>query len=117
MRGLLIAVVSMTLAATAGFAQVRGGFRGGARVAARPSIGVGVRGRAFVAPGLFVRGGFYPGYRFGVGVGIGLPYAAPCYAPYGYCGYPYPYPAYGYVAPRVVVPPVVVGGGWRHFRR
>jgi hypothetical protein len=118
MKGLLIAVMFMTLAATAGFAQVRGGFRGGV-----PGRSPAVAGHGFVAPRPVYRGGFYGGGFYG-GYGVGLGYAAPyyapsCYGPYAYgCGYPYP--AYGYAAPvvpRVVVPPVVVGGGWRHFRR
>jgi hypothetical protein len=134
MRRLLIAVMSLTLAATAGFAQARRGGGGGhAAVAGRSFAGGGgYRGgyaggvaRGYAGPGRMYGGGYYRG-GYGVGGGVGLgyaPYGPSCYSPYygAYgCGYPAPYPAYGYYGapvPRVVVPPVVVGGGWQRFRR
>jgi hypothetical protein len=120
MRTLMIAVLSLALAATTGFAQARrggGAYRGGH--AAGVARGYAGPSRGFAGPGRVYGGGYYRGYGFGLGLGLGYaPYAPSCssaYYPYG-CGYP----AYGYYAapvPRVVVPPVIVGGGWRRFRR
>jgi hypothetical protein len=125
MRGLLIAVMSLTLAAT-GFAQsryARGGFTGGF------NRGFVSSNRALVGAGRAYPGRYYGGYGYGYGVGLGYSaFRAPyCYGPYygAYgCGYaPYGYYAppvpravvpYGVIAPR---PAVIVGGGWRRFGR
>jgi hypothetical protein len=129
MRGLLILVMSLTLAA-AGFAQSRGGgagFRGGARSFGGGVLGSAVRGafsgggfgRGF-AGGRRTFGGFYGGYGYARGI------YAPFYDPYYYNPYYYgAYAPYGYYAPPlapVVVPRAVIAprpgvfvGGWRRF--
>jgi len=141
MRGLLIALMSLTLAAS-GFAQSRRGSGGGSgsRVAARSFSGrVGggaVRGgftgggfgrgfvntnRGYVGAGRPYASRYYGGgYGYGVGMGYSSYYAPSCYDPY-YGAYNCGYPPYGYyaapmargVAPRVVIAPrrAVIVGG------
>ena len=147
MRGLLIVLMSFTLAAT-GLAQSRrgGGGGGGSRVGARSFAGGGAVRGGFAGGGVsrgfapssrgYVGGGYYggygypgygyPGYGYGVGLGYAAPYAPYCYGPGYYEAYGCGYPAYGYyAAPRVVVPRVmigrrpgvIVGGGWQRFGR
>jgi hypothetical protein len=133
MRGLLIVLVSLTLAAT-GFGQARrggGGGGSGSRVGARSFAG-GVAGgavrggftgggygrgfvsssRGFVGAGRPYAGGYYGGgYGYAVGLGYYGAYAPSCYDPYRYGAYGCGYPPYGYYAPpvaRVVVPRVVI---------
>jgi hypothetical protein len=142
MRGLLIVLMSLTLATT-GFAQSRhgSGGGGGSRVGARSFAGGGVRGgftgggygrgfvnsyRGFVGVGRPYAGGYYGGYGYGLGWGYSVPYTPYCYGPYYYGAYNCGYPLRGYygapmarmVIPRGVIAPrpaVVVGGGWRRF--
>lgn len=143
MRGLLIVLMSATLAATAGFAQSRHGSGGGdgARVGARSFAGGAVRGggvagggygrgfvgskRGFAGVGRAYAGGY--GYRgYGYGLGYSSYYGPSCYGSYYYgaynCGYPmrgyYAPPVASLVVPRGVMAPragVMVGGGWRRF--
>jgi len=139
MRGLLIVLMSATLAATTGFAQSRYG-SGGGRSFAGGGYGRGFVGsnRGYVGVGRAYAGGYYRGYgyggygygAYGYGYGLGYPayYAPSCYSPYYYgaynCGYPirgyYAAPMARMVVPRGVMAPragVIVGGGWRHFGR
>ena len=144
MRGLLIVLMSLTLATT-GFAQSRHGSGGsGSRVGARSfASGGAVRGgfsgggfgrgfvnsnRGFVGVGRPYAGRYYGRYGYGAGLGYSAYYAPYCYGPYYYGGYNCGYPRLGYdAAPmaRMVVPygvmapgpAVIVGGGWRRFGR
>ena len=129
MRGLLIVLMSATLAATTGFAQSRygSGGGGGARVGARSFAGGAVRGgyagggygrgfvgsnRGYAGVGRAYGGGYYGGYGYGAygyGAGLGYPayYGPSCYSPYYYGGYGCGYPIRGYYAApmaRMVVP-------------
>jgi hypothetical protein len=134
MRGLLIVLMSATLAATTGFAQSR--YRsGGGRSFAGGGYGRGFVGsnRGYVGVGRAYAGGYYGGYGYGAygyGYGLGYPayYGPSCYGPYYYgaynCGYPirgyYAAPMARMVVPRGVMAPragVIVGGGWRRFGR
>jgi hypothetical protein len=93
MRGLLMVVMSLTLAAT-GSAQSRHGSGGGSgsRVGARSFAGGGVRGgyigggygRGFVNynHGFVGTGRYYGGYGYGAGLGYSAGYAPNCYGPY-----------------------------------
>ena len=144
MRGLLIVLMSLTLAAT-GFAQSRhgSGGGGGSRVGARSFAGGAVRGgftgggfgrgfvnsnRGFVGAGRPYAGRYYGGYGYGYGVGLGYSafYTPSCYGPYYYGAYNCRYAPRGYYAApvaRMVVPrgamaprpAVIAGGGWRGF--
>ena len=115
MRGLIIALMSLTLATT-GFAQsrYRSGGGSGSRVAARPFAGGSVRGgftgggfgrgfvdsnRGFVGPGRIYSGGYYGGYGYGAGLGYSAYYAPYCSGPYYYGGYNCGYPLRGYYPP------------------
>ncbi|HTD45542.1 MAG TPA: hypothetical protein VK687_15245 [Bryobacteraceae bacterium] len=137
MRGLLILLMSLTLAAT-GFAQSRGGgggFRGGGRSFAGGVVGNVVRGafggggfgrgfgnfnRGFVG-GRRGYGGFYGGYGYGLGFYDPYYYNPYYYGPYYYGAYaPYGYyapPVAPVVVPRAVIAPGpgVIVGGWRRF--
>ena len=144
MRGLLIVLMSLTLATT-GFAQSRHGSGGsGSRVGARSFAGGGaVRGgyagggygrgyvnsnRGFVGVGRPYAGRYYGGYGYGAGLGYSAFYTPSCYGPYYYGGYGCGYPLHSYyaapmarmVAPYGVMasrPAVIAGGGWRRFGR
>ena len=116
MRVLLIALISMVLATTS-FAQSRGGGRSFAGHSVARAYGGGFRGGYY--GGRYYSGRFYGGVGLGFGLGYGYGYA-PYYYPYA----TYPYPYYGYYpyypAPYYYPPvggAVVIGGGWRHFRR
>jgi hypothetical protein len=143
MRGLLIVLMSLTLAAT-GFAQSRhGGGGSGSRIGARSFAGGAVRGgfsggsfgrgfvnsnRGFVGVGRPYAGRYYGGYGYGAGWGYSAFSTPYCYGPYYYGGYGCGYPLHGYYAApmaRMVVPygvmapgpAVIAGGGWRRFGR
>jgi hypothetical protein len=147
MRGLLIVLMSLTLAAT-GFAQSRHGSGGsGSRVGGRSFAGGGAGGamrggfagggfgrgfvnsnRGFAGAGRMYTGRYYGGYGYGAGLGYSAYYAPSCYDPYYYGGYNCGYPVHGYYAapmarmgvPYGVMasrPAVMVGGGWRRFGR
>ncbi|MGA9625648.1 MAG: hypothetical protein WBL65_17395 [Bryobacteraceae bacterium] len=136
MRGLLIVLMSATLAATTGFAQSRHGSGGGRSFAGGGySRGFVGSNRGYVGVGRAYAGGYYGGYGYGAygygyGYGLGYPayYGPSCYSPYYYgaynCGYPirgyYTAPMARMVVPRGVMAPragVIVGGGWRRFGR
>lgn len=139
MRGLLIVLMSLTLAGT-GLAQSRrgGGGGSGARVGARSFAGGGagpaVRGgfaggvasrgfvpsnRGYIGAGRAYGGGYYGGYgyrgygygAYGYGYGLGYSgyYGPSCYDSYYYGGYNCGYPMRGYYAPPVA--PMVVPRG------
>ena len=143
MRGLLIVLMSLTLATT-GFAQSRHGSGGsGSRVGARSFAGGAVRGgyaggsfgrgyvnsnRGFVGAGRMYAGRSYGGYGYGAGWGYSAFNTPYCYGPYYDGGYGCGYPLHGYyaapmarmVAPYGVMarrPAVIAGGGWRRFGR
>ena len=102
MRGLLIVLMSATLAATTGFAQSRHGSGGGRSFAGGGySRGFVGSNRGYVGVGRAYAGGYYGGYGYGAygygyGYGLGYPayYGPSCYSPYYYgaynCGLPDP---------------------------
>ncbi len=147
MRTILIYSISLILAASTGFAQMRGGGSRGSGGSVRGGFSAGsVRGgfsgtsrsygatRSFGSYGGYgYRSGGYGyrggGYGYGGGLGFSFGFGSPGY----YAGYdpwyydPYYYDPYyyteSYYRPVVIAPPVavrpaiIIGGHWRHFGR